>query len=284
MPIVEIDNPADPRVAEYLNVREADLVGRRGLFIAEGPLVVRRLIERSPFRCRSMLLSRKRLEAMEGEIAMLARRNPSAPVFVAAQGVMDAIAGFPIHRGALAVGERGETLTLETALSRPLTPRVIVGLEGVANHDNVGGAFRNAAALGAGLVALDARTCDPLYRKAIRVSIGCALTTPFARVPQWPGEGGGLALLRAAGVATIALTPGVDAIELERALERVGPAKPVAILLGEEGRGLRNATLAQADARARIDMRRGADSLNVATAGAIALYALQRLRASGDPQ
>jgi len=288
MPLVDIDNLNDPRIDDYRNVREADLVGRRGLFIAEGPLVVRRLIEESPFPCRSMLLARKRVGAMEREVAALGARAPDAPVLVASQRVMDAIVGFPIHRGVLAVGERAETTTLADALGAPLqTQRTIVALEGLANHDNVGGVFRNAAAFGVDQVAFDARTCDPLYRKAIRVSIGCALTLPFARVERWPGApagssdmraAGGLAQLDEAGFVTIALTPARDAIALSAAMEDVPPVARVALLLGEEGAGLTAETLAQANIRARIDTTNAVDSLNVANAGAIAMHMLRQRR------
>lgn len=283
-PFVRIEDPADPRVAVFSQLRDRDLARQRGLFIAEGALVVRRLIEESPLQCVSMLVSQRRLGALSREIAALARRWPGAPVYVAPQQVMDAIAGFHIHRGVLAAGRRPEPQPLHSLLAQLPTPApTVLALEGLTNHDNVGGVFRNAAAFGADLVALDERTCDPLYRKAVRVSIGCALTVPWTRVGSIAGEGGALQRLGEAGFVSLALTPDPDAQALDDALEELAPDAPVALLCGEEGPGLSARALAQADLRVRIPIRRDrCDSLNVAVAAAVALHALWRQRRRDD--
>jgi len=280
-PFVRIEDPADPRVAIYSQLRDRDLARQQGLFIAEGGLVVRRLVEESPLQCVSMLVSQRRLDGLSDLLAALARRWPAAPVHVAPQQVMDAIVGFHIHRGVLAAGRRPAPQPLEAALAQLRAPApVVVLLEGLTNHDNVGGVFRNAAAFGADLVALDSRTCDPLYRKAVRVSIGCALTVPWTRVERVAGEGGALQQLGEAGFVSVALTPDPAAQTLDEALEELAPHAPVALLFGEEGPGLSARALSQADMRARIPIRRDrCDSLNVAVAAAVALHTLQGARA-----
>ena len=178
--IVPIDDPDDPRIAVYRQVRERDLVGRGGGFIAEGEVVLRVLLgPASRFAAASLLVAEKRLERLA---PLLARVDPEVPVYAAGQAVMDAIVGFHIHRGILAHGLRGPEPDAET-LMRGLPPRaVVLMMFAIANHDNLGGLFRNAAAFGADAVLLDAASCDPLYRKAIRVSVGAALSAPFARL------------------------------------------------------------------------------------------------------
>ena len=259
---VQIERVDDPRLADFRDVRDAELVKRRGVFIAEGTLVVRRLLQPGArFPVRSVLLSQRRAEAL-GEV--LDALDPSVPVCVAPQEVMDDVVGFPIHRGVLASGSVEPTRRAEVTADGP---RTLLVLEGLANHDNVGGAFRNAAALGAGMVLLDPTCADPLYRKAIRVSIGTTLTVPWRRLPDWPE---GLGALRAAGYTIVALSPRGDAAEVSRYSR---PAK-VALLIGTEGRGLSEAALDAADVRVKIPMAEGVDSLNAATAAAVALHAL----------
>jgi len=260
-PVVEeIASIDDPRVADYREVRERDLVGRAGRFIAEGEVVVR-VLARSPFagRVRSLFVARPR-RALAEEVA-----PPGVPIYVADEALLSAVVGFSIHRGVLACGEIGPALAPEALIARA---RRLVVLEAITNHDNVGGIFRNAAAFGVDGVLIDPATCDPLYRKAIRVSVGGALLVPFARVPSVAAL---LPALHAAGVQTIALTPAADAVPIDR----VPPADRRALLLGTEGRGLDGATLAAATVRATIPMAAGFDSLNVATTSGIALYALQ---------
>lgn len=247
-------------------MRERDLAGRHGLFVAEGEIVVRALLSgASRFSPVALLASRSRAR---GSADLLATAGGIMPVFVAEQAVMDGIVGFPIHRGLLAMGRRPGP-TAAPILPPPGGPTLVLALSGLANHDNVGAAFRNAAAFGADAVLLDAACCDPLYRKALRVSAGHALTVPFARRGTTPDV---LGRLRAAEVEVFALSPagGMDVDEV------VWPER-AALLLGSEGPGLPADILARTRT-VRIRMAPGVDSLNVATAGAIALHAVRRQR------
>ncbi len=261
--IVPINDPDDPRIAVYRDVRERDLVGRRGGFIAEGEVVLRVLLgAASRFHPASLLVAEKRLQRLGPLVETL---PAEVPIYAAGQAVMDAIVGFPIHRGILAHGLRAPAPDAE-ALLRGLGPRATaLVLFGIANHDNVGGLFRNAAAFGAGAVLIDAACCDPLYRKAIRVSVGAALTIPFARLAS--GEDA-LDLLARAGFTALALSPnGAEPL--------AGLARPerTAVLLGAEGPGLPEDVLRRARTVA-IPMAPGWDSLNVAAASAVMLHAL----------
>ena len=259
---IAIDDPADPRIAAYRDIRERDLVGRDGLFIAEGEVVVRVLVGRSLHAPVSLLIADKRFAALGELIAAL---PDETPVFSASQPVMDAIAGFPMHRGVLALGRRGPMSTADSVLAGVGRRALVVVLFAIANHDNMGGIFRNAAAFGADAVILDSDCCDPLYRKAIRVSVGAALTIPFAQLAT--GEDA-LALLEANGFTALALSPtGSTAL--------AGLARPdrVAVLLGTEGAGLPESVMARAET-VRIPMAGRMDSLNVATAGGIVLHHL----------
>jgi tRNA G18 (ribose-2'-O)-methylase SpoU len=266
MAVIEhIDDPGDARIEPYRAVRERDLVGRAGLFVAEGRVVLEKLVRAGRHPVRSVLVAEPRLASLQGLIGALA---PEVPVYVAAQPVMDAIAGFPMHRGILALGER--RVWPADGLVASLGPSaVVVGLSAIANHDNMGGIFRNAAAFGADAVVLDAACCDPLYRKAIRVSVGAALTTPFARLEA--GEDL-VATLARNGFEVVALSPG-GAIELSDL--RCGPR--VAALFGAEGPGLAPDLLTRTRT-VRIAMAAGFDSLNVATTSGLVLYQLTQPR------
>ncbi|MEJ0066858.1 MAG: RNA methyltransferase [Caulobacteraceae bacterium] len=257
--IVPICDPADPRLAPYLRVRERDLVGRRGEFIAEGEVVLRVLLGGGA-RCRanSLLVAQNRLTRLEPLIEGL-----DAPVYVAGQAVMDAVVGFHIHRGLLAHGLSPPDPGIEALLARLPRRALVVTLFGVSNHDNVGGVFRNAAAFGADALLLDGACCDPLYRKAIRVSVGAALKVPFARIG--PDEDA-LALLERAGFEAVALSPGAA-----EQLSGVARSDRVAVLLGAEGPGLPDEVLARARP-VGIAMAAGWDSLNVAAASAVVLH------------
>ena len=261
--VIYIDDPADPRLEPYVAVRERDLVGRRGEFIAEGEVVLRVLLGGGA-RCRatSLLVAEKRLSKL-AEIAP--NLPPDLPVYVANQAVMDAVVGFPIHRGLLAHGLRPDDPGT-AALVAGLPPRALVlALFGIANHDNMGGLFRNAAAFGVDAVLIDPSCCDPLYRKAIRVSVGASLKVPFARL----GEGDDvLTLLARAGFEALALSPaGAEPLsQLQR------PSR-AAVLLGAEGPGLPPALLAHTRT-VSIPMAPGWDSLNVAAASAVVLHQL----------
>jgi len=259
---VTIDDPADPRIAAYRDIRERDLVGREGLFIAEGEVVVRVLLTRSIHPPVSLLVAEKRIGAMADVCAGL---PPDLPLYAASQAVMDAVAGFPMHRGILAVGRRGPLPDAGALLGEARSPALVVVLHGIANHDNMGGIFRNAAAFGAHAVILDSDCCDPLYRKSIRVSVGAALTVPFARLERGQDA---LTLLAAHGFSALALTPGGDAT-----LREVERPERVAVLFGTEGAGLPAAVLARTRT-VRIPMVGALDSLNVATASGIVLHHL----------
>jgi tRNA G18 (ribose-2'-O)-methylase SpoU len=259
--IVRLDDEQHPALAPYTAVRERDLVGRQGLFIAEGEVVVRVLASSRRHAVRSLLLEERRAEAVRDVLEALPE---VVDAFVVPQSVMDRVVGFPIHRGVLALGERGPAIEPQ-ALA--FGASVLVGLVGLTNHDNVGGIFRNAAAFGASGVLLDSATCDPLYRKAIRVSAGAALIVPFARCPSADAM---LDVLADAHVSVFALTP-----RGELGLDALREAGPRALLLGTEGEGLPEGVLARTR-RVRIDMVPGFDSLNVAVASAIALHEARR--------
>jgi len=271
---VRIDALDDPRIADYRNLKDAQLARERDRFIVEGRGNLRVLLERSPFRPESILLSERAWGALEGE---LAERAPDCPIYLAAQPVLDGIVGFAIHRGVLAACPRPagrDPLALvregrERARAEGRAARFVL-LEGLTNHDNVGGILRSAMVLGADAVLLCPRSCDPLYRKAIRTSMGGSLVVPFARAPDFGALLDGLVAL---GIAVVALDPdpaGTDLAVLDsRALGDVG------LLLGTEGEGVSADALRRATHRVRIDMEPGVDSLNVSVAAAIALHRLR---------
>jgi tRNA G18 (ribose-2'-O)-methylase SpoU len=266
---IAIDDPSDPRIAAYRDIRERDLAGREGLFIAEGEVVVRMLLAHSIHPPLSLLVAEKRVSALAGLIAGL---PGDVPVFAASQAAMDQVAGFHIHRGILAVGRRSPMPEARVLLEGCGPRAMVVVLLGIANHDNMGGIFRNAAGFGASAIILDSGCCDPLYRKAIRVSVGAALTVPFARLRQ---DEDALALLAAAGFTSVALSPhGACPLADLRRLEKV------AVLFGAEGAGLPDAILRRVRT-VRIPMAAGLDSLNVATASGIVLHHLAFGAAAG---
>lgn len=265
MNLIRIDRADDPRIAGFRDVRERDLTGREGLFVAEGEVVLN-VLSSPASRCRprALLLDEKRVEGLS---ALLARLPDETPVHIAAPAVLDAIAGFHLHRGILALGEKPPALSLEACLATTGPAAVVVAVCGVGNHDNMGGVFRNAAAFGASAVLLDDRCCDPFYRKAIRVSVGAVLRTPMATGLAPPAMLDGLA---AAGFALLALTPGAA-----EPLDRVPRGGRVAVVLGPEGPGLSEAILARCRP-VGIPMSGGFDSLNVAVASGIALHHFTR--------
>lgn len=265
--IEPVDDRDDPRVRDYLDVKDRDLSGRRSAFMAEGRLIVRTLLTASRFRVRSVLVNEAALGAMRDVLEVPERRD--LPVYVASKRVMDQIVGFAIHRGCLALGER-EPGPMAAELLGALPDRsLVVALEGVTNHDNLGAIFRNAAAFGVAAVLLDASSGDPLYRKAIRVSMGAALRVPFAALPP---EVGVVDALRGAGFTSLALTPRSDATDI--ALVAAGLPDRRAVVLGAEDPGLSEEALTRADVRVRIPIDPTVDSLNVATACGIALHRL----------
>ena len=267
--IESVDDAADPRLADYRDLRDAALRVRQGLFIAESRTVVRLLLSGARFRTRSVLLTPPALAPLR---VALEAADPATRAFVTRHEVIRAVSGFDFHRGCLAVGERGVEASAGALLEAP-GPRLVLALDDVSNPDNVGGVFRNAMAFGVDAVLLSAGCVDPLYRKSIRVSMGGALRVPFARLPEWTD---GLALIRAAGYTIVALTPDAAALDLRQ----IGVARPrperIALLVGSEGGGLGDAARAAADLAARIPMAPGVDSLNVSTATGIALFWLAR--------
>jgi tRNA G18 (ribose-2'-O)-methylase SpoU len=267
VPVLSLDDAADPRLADYGGIPDPELARSRGVFIAEGRLVVRRLLE-SSFVTRSVMVTPAALDT----VADLIASRPCVPVYVVPQPVMNASAGFNIHRGCLAIGERPFP-TAWDELARGASS--LVALERVGNADNVGATFRAAAAFDAGGVLLDTACADPLYRKAIRTSMGATLQVRFAAAAPWPEA---LIGLRAAGWNVVGLTPAAD----ESLAPVVAGARErrTAFVLGHEGDGLTRDAMAVCTHLARIPMPGGVDSLNVAMAAGIALYEWQASKAS----
>jgi tRNA G18 (ribose-2'-O)-methylase SpoU len=274
LPIIRTGDAADGRLADYQGVTDPDGPASNGIFIAEGRLVVRRLLGSATFATRSVLVTEAALASLSDALA----QRPEVPVFLVDQQIMNGIAGFNIHRGCLAAGERPALrewrAIVEIPHSKSQIPNVVLCLERVANPDNVGGVFRSASAFSASGVLLDPATTDPLYRKAIRTSMGATLQVPFARAEPWPGA---LMELRNRGVAVIAMTPSRDARPLGEAIAAAA-GRPAAIVLGHEGDGLTAEATSACEFQARIPISSAVDSLNVATAAAIALYEFARIR------
>ena len=263
-PPIEVTDPADPRLDDFRDLsradRRPDRPGGRGLVIAEGAVVVRRLIA-SRYPVRALLGVSRRHDELADDLAAT-----PAPWYVATAELMAQVVGFHLNRGVLATADR-----VEFPLAAQLLDQVrsVAVLEGVGDHENLGAIFRNAAALGVGAVLLAAGCSDPLYRRSVRVSMGTVLAVPFAPLP-WPGDG--LDLLRRKGFRIVALTPAGELPLRDAVLDG-----RVAVLVGSEGPGLTAAALKAADVRVRIPMAAGVDSLNVATAAAIAFAALPTL-------
>jgi tRNA G18 (ribose-2'-O)-methylase SpoU len=263
-PLITIDDPADPRIAEFSQIRERDLTGRDGRFIAEGTVVLRMLAAAhasgAGIVAEKILLLRNRVD---GVAHLLAEFPADVPVYVADGAVLDAIAGFPLHRGVLALGKRASVADMAALIDKlPEKSLVLVGC-GISNHDNIGSMFRNAAAFNADAVLLDATCCDPLYRKALRVSVGSVLTMPYGR------QGSILQMLEALAARDFAiwgLSPGGD-VEIRD----IPASERMALIVGTEGEGLPTAVLSRFRT-ARIAQSTGLDSLNAATATGIALY------------
>jgi tRNA G18 (ribose-2'-O)-methylase SpoU len=260
--VILIDDRDDPRIAPYRAIRERDLVGRDGHFIAEGEVVLKQLLSSDRHQTLSLLIAEKRVNRLA---TLLARLPASVPIYAADQKVLDDIAGFPLHRGILALGQSAPMLPATGLLAGLPPTALVVVLIGISNHDNVGGVFRNAAAFRADAVLLDTGCCDPLYRKAIRVSVGATLRVPFAR------------LLPADDVLALLSSQGFDAIALSPAgttpLAKLTRSARMAVLLGTEGPGL-PAELLTRTRTVGISMAAGFDSLNVATTSGIVLHHL----------
>jgi len=262
--LIAIGDADDPRVAGFRDIRERDLRREEGRFVAEGAVVLRVLSQvhggLQGFEAESILV-------LEGRVAgiadLLGAFPPEVPILVASRNVIDCIAGFPLHRGILAIGRHRPSATVEALLARMPEEALVVAGQGISNHDNIGALFRNAAVFGADAALFDERSCDPLYRKAVRVSVGGVLRVPFHR----GGSIDDLARsLEANGFELWGLSP-----RGEVAIERAVPGKRVALLAGTEGEGL-PADLMARIRTARIAQAPGMDSLNVATATGIALH------------
>src|SRR3989442_478027 len=215
MPIVSISAASDPRVSAYRNVPDPELVRARGFFVAEGRLVVRRVIEDRRFSVQSVLVSEAARRSLEPFLSVL---SPEVPIYVCHRRDFLDLTGYNIHRGCLALVERPPEPLLDEVVR---AARVVVVVEGVTNADNIGGVFRNAAAFGADAVLLSPTSCDPLYRKAIRTSMAATLRLPFARVEEWPE---GLEQLRASAFTIVGLTPREPAMALDAFV--CGPRTP----------------------------------------------------------
>jgi tRNA G18 (ribose-2'-O)-methylase SpoU len=267
-----IDCAKDPRAAPYRDLRDAALLRGRGLFAAEGRLIVRRVIEDGRYAVHSLLLNEAALRDFAPATAGL---DAEVPVFVCPTEAFLALTGFDFHRGCVALVHRPAATPVDVLIASAGT---LVVLEGIANADNVGGVFRNVAAFGADGVLLSPTCCDPLYRKAIRTSMGAALQVPFARAgdADWPAA---IVRLRAAGFTIVALTPRepsetLDAFAARWEGDRTSPPRRLALLVGSEGDGLTPAVEAAADHRVRIAITDRVDSLNLAVATGIALSRL----------
>lgn len=277
MPVVRIADPADDRLADYVGLTDVALRTRqepaRALYMAESSSVIRRAVE-AGHQPRSLLMEEKWLAELDDVLRVVgAGEHGDIPVFLGTPDVLREITGFTMHRGALAAMHRPTLLGVRELLSavtarRPVT-RVVV-LEDIVDHTNVGAIFRSVAALGADAVLVTPRCADPLYRRSVRVSMGTVFQVPWTRLESWPGD---LTLLREHGfhVAALALTPQAVSLDMLAA----DPPDRLALVLGTEGDGITARTLSAVDQHVRIPMAGGVDSLNVAAASAVALWALR---------
>ena len=265
MRVIQISTLDEPGLADYSGLTDVAL--RRvsepagGLYIAESSKVMARAIA-AGHQPRSVLLQEQWLDAL------LPLLDPfDIPVFVGDAALLESITGYNLHRGALAAMHRP---ALPPAAQLLENARRVVVLEDIVDHTNVGAIFRSVAGLGADAVLVTPRCADPLYRRSVRVSMGTVLQVPWTRLPDWPE---GAEILATAGfhVAALALAP--DAVGLDEFAANA-PEK-VAILLGSEGDGLSRTALSHADSIVTIPMGHGVDSLNVAAASAVALWALR---------
>ncbi len=263
--VIDLDDPSDARLTDYVALRDSSLrkhlEAERGLFIAEGEKVIRRAIE-AGYRPRSFMLGPRWLDSLRDVVG-------DAPVYRVSEATAEAVSGFHVHRGALA------SLYRETrhAMADLLAMRRLMVCEEIVDHTNVGAILRNAAGLGWDGVLLAPRCADPLYRRAIKTSMGAVFSLPWARLDDWRTA---VPTLQRAGFTVVALALRDDAVDLADFAARVELAQRLAVLLGTEGAGLSTRWIDQADVAVRIPMRAGIDSLNVAAASAIAGYTLGR--------
>jgi tRNA G18 (ribose-2'-O)-methylase SpoU len=265
---VHVTDPTDPRLIDYVGLTDVALRRRtepeRGLYIAESEKVIRRAL-RAGHRPRSYLMAERWLTNLADVVA--GAEAEGVPVYVGQHDVIEQLTGFHLHRGALAAMQRPVLPPVDELLRRA---RRVVVLEDIVDHTNVGAIFRSAAGLGVDAVLVTPRCADPLYRRSIRVSMGTVFQVPWTRIEPWPG---GIEALHDAGFTVAAMALGEDSVGLDE-LERRPPER-LALVLGTEGDGLRPRTVAAADLTVRIPMAGGVDSLNVAAASAVALWALR---------
>ena len=268
--VIDITDPADPRVDDFRDLnsidRRPDLPTGKGLVIAEGVLVVQRMLA-SRFNPHALLGTERRLTELADDLA-----GVGVPYYRASAEVMAEVVGFHLNRGVLGAARRAPELTVGDVVEGAHTVAV---LEGVNDHENLGSIFRNAAGLGVDAVIFGTGCADPLYRRAVRVSMGHALLVPFAKAQHWPAD---LNVLRQQGFRMLAMTPNPQAQTLAHAMDDLVGDK-IAVLVGAEGPGLTETAMRASDVRVRIPMSRGTDSLNVATAAALAFY--ERVRSAG---
>jgi tRNA G18 (ribose-2'-O)-methylase SpoU len=266
--VIDVADPADPRLDDFRDLnsvdRRPDLPSGKGLVIAEGVLVVQRMLA-SRFRPRALLGTDRRLGELADDLAGI-----DAPFYRVGADVMADVVGFHLNRGVLASASRPPELTLAQVIDGA---RTVAVLEGVNDHENLGSIFRNAAGLAVDAVIFGLGCADPLYRRAVRVSMGHALLVPYAWAQGWPRD---LQTLRDKGFRLLAMTPEPSAHTLADAAAQVADDK-VAFLVGAEGPGLTESVMRASDMRVRVPMSRGTDSLNVATAAALAFYERARL-------
>jgi tRNA G18 (ribose-2'-O)-methylase SpoU len=262
---VEIDDPADPRLADYRDLRDVELRKHvetaRGLFLAEGEKVVRRALE-AGYAPRSFLMAERWVAGLTDLMAAT-----DAPCYVVSEALAEEVTGFHVHRGALASLHRRPLPTVDEVLDGA---RTILVIEDVVDHTNVGAILRSGAALGVGGVLLSPRSADPLYRRAVKVAMGAVFSLPWTRLEDWYGA---LPELSARGFTTVALTLSPDAVPID---EAVAGIERLALVVGSEGHGLSERWQRSADRRAIIPMQAGIDSLNVAAASAVACYVAAR--------
>lgn len=265
MRVERVSDPRDPRLRDFTDLRDVQLRSRRepaeGMFVAEGEKTIRRAAA-AGYLPRGFLLAERRVPLLADLTEPM-----DVPVYVAGAPVLEATTGYPVHRGVLAVFERRPLPALEDVLAEA---RRVVVLEDLTDHTNLGAVFRSATAMGVDAALLTPRCADPLYRRAIRTSMGAVFTLPWTRIDWREGPD----RLRQAGFSLVALTPSAHATRIDEI--DPGAFARLAVALGSEGSGLSERWLASADLRVRIPMRDGVDSLNVAAAAAVACYALRQ--------
>ena len=270
--VQDVTDPDDPRLDDFRDLnsvdRRPDLPTGKGLVIAEGVLVVQRMLA-SRFTPHAMLGTDRRLAELQDDLAGTGG-GVRAPYYRASADVMAQVVGFHLNRGVLAAARRVPEPTVAEVVDGA---RTVAVLEGVNDHENLGSIFRNAAGLGVDAVVFGSGCADPLYRRAVRVSMGHALLVPYARSADWPAD---LVTLTERGFRLLAMTPHREARTLSEAMSAVRDER-IAVLVGAEGPGLTAAAQRLSDMRVRIPMSRGTDSLNVATAAALAFYERARV-------